>query len=121
MELKGKITQKLDLQTGQGKNGMWKKQEYILEIAASQYPKKVCFHVWGEKIDQFGLAVGDEIVASVDIESREFNGKWYTNIQAWKVDKAGGAQDEYNQEVPHEEQVPDFIANSDDETDDLPF
>ena len=120
MELKGKIIQKLDLQTGEGRNGTWRKQEYILETQDANYPKKICFHVWGDKIDQFGIQEGDDIVASIEIESREFNGRWYTNIQAWRVQKAASEDAGINQEPPQEENVPDFISDPDD-VDELPF
>lgn len=119
MELKGKVVQLLDLQTGEGKNGTWRKQEYILETMDSKYPKKVCFQIWGDKIDQFGVQAGDDIIASIEVESREFNGRWYTNVQAWRVQKSS-EEPGINQEVPNQEQVPDFISNSE-ETDDLPF
>ena len=69
MELKGKVTQLLPLQSGMGKKGPWKKQEFIVETQ-SQYPKKVCLSIWGDKIDQFGVAVGDQVNVAVDLESR---------------------------------------------------
>ena len=58
MEITGKIVQLLEKQTGQGKNGTWEKQDYILETEG-QYPKKVCFNLWGEKINQFAIQQGD--------------------------------------------------------------
>ena len=119
MEIKGKVVQLLDLQSGEGKNGTWKKQEYIIETLDSKYPKKICVSVWGDKIDQFAMQQGENVVASIEVESREFNGKWYTNVQAWRVQKEQEAG--MNQEAPTQEQVPDFIANSGEETDDLPF
>jgi len=119
MEIKGKVIQLLDLQSGEGKNGTWKKQEYIIETLDSKYPKKVCVAVWGDKIDQFAMQQGDNVVASIEVESREFNGRWYTNVQAWRIQKEQEAG--INQEAPSQEQVPDFIANSDEATDDLPF
>ena len=119
MEIKGKVVQLLELQSGEGKNGSWKKQEYIIETLDSKYPKKVCVSVWGDKIDQFAMQQGENVIASIEVESREFNGKWYTNIQAWRVQKDGDVG--VNQEAPEMNQVPDFIANSDEETDDLPF
>ncbi|MGF1635803.1 MAG: DUF3127 domain-containing protein [Cyclobacteriaceae bacterium] len=92
MEISGKVQAILPLQTGQGKNGPWKKQEFILEMPG-QYPKKVCITIWGEKIDQYNLSTGDQVTASVDIESREFNGRWYTDVKAWKVTKGGSTQE----------------------------
>ena len=88
LEIKGKIIELLPLKSGQSANGEWRKQEYILETD-SQYPKKICFMVWGEKIDQFNINQDDEVEVSVDLESREYNGRWYTDVKAWKVSKDG--------------------------------
>lgn len=85
MEITGKIIKELPLQTGQGKNGNWKKQEYILEIPSDKFPKKVCVALWGDNIDKFNIHEGNTITAGIDIESREYNGKWYTDVKMWKV------------------------------------
>lgn len=90
MEITGKITQILPEKTGQSARGGWRKQEYILETQG-QFPKQVCFMVWGEKIDEFAIREGQELVVSIDIESREYNGRWYTDVKAWKVAPVGGA------------------------------
>jgi hypothetical protein len=88
MELKGKIIQKMPLATGEGKNGTWKKQEYVIEIPNGNYaPKKVCFSIWGDKIDQFAIHEQEELSVSFDLESREYNGRWYTDVRAWKVSR----------------------------------
>lgn len=84
MEISGKIIQLLGVQTGQGKNGTWKKQEFILETGDA-YPKKVCIAVWGDKIDMSQFRIGDPVQVSFDVESREYNGRWYTDVKAWKV------------------------------------
>ena len=118
MELKGKVVQLLQPQTGMGKKGQWKKQEFILETAG-QYPKKVCLSAWGEKIDQFKLAVGETVNVSVDLESREYNGRWYTEARAWKLDKDGrSSNDGYDAPPPGDEP---YREPADAGTDDLPF
>ena len=87
MDIKGKIIQKLELQSGTSKAGNpWKKQEYVLETMDS-YPKKVKFDFFGDRADQYPLEVGDIITLSYDIESREFNGRWYTDIRGFKAMK----------------------------------
>ncbi len=91
MELEGKIIQINPLQSGQGKNGPWKKQEFIVETK-SQYPKKVCITAWGDKIDQFNLQLQEDVKVHIELESREYNSRWYTDVRAWKVDKLGGQQ-----------------------------
>jgi len=87
MDISGKIIQLLPAQTGNGKNGQWKKQEFILETGDT-YPKKVCIAVWGDKIDMASFKIGDALDVSFDVESREYNGKWYTDVKAWKVNAA---------------------------------
>jgi len=84
MEISGRIHQMLPVQTGQGKNGTWKKQEFILETGDT-YPKKVCIAVWGDKIDLGSYKPGDNVEVSFDVESREYNGRWYTDVKAWKI------------------------------------
>ncbi len=87
MDISGKIIQLLPVQTGQGKNGIWKKQEFILETGDT-YPKKVCIAVWGDKIDLNSFKTGEPVTVSFDVESREYNGRWYTDVKAWKVVRA---------------------------------
>lgn len=91
MEITGKIIRVLPEKSGQSARGGWRKQEYILETQG-QYPKTVCFMAWGDKIDEFGIREGQELEVSIDIESREYNERWYTDVKAWKVAPVGGAQ-----------------------------
>lgn len=128
MELVGKIVKLLPLQTGQGKNGPWKKQEYVLEYG-DQFPKNVCFNLWGDKVDQFALTEGETVTVFFDVESREFNGKYYTDVKAWRVDKgathevaqAGNSRSDQQYGIPSEfgAPAPEFLSGG--EKDDLPF
>ncbi|MDR2979084.1 MAG: DUF3127 domain-containing protein [Bacteroidales bacterium] len=88
LEITGRLIQKLELQSGISKTGSsWQKQEFVIETM-EQYPKKVCTNLWGDKIDMLtALAIGDTVVVSFNLESREFNGKWYTDVRAWKIEK----------------------------------
>lgn len=117
MELKGKVIQLLPPQSGMGKKGPWKKQEFILETQA-QYPKKVCLSTWGDKIDQFGVAEGDLLNVSVDLESREYNGRWYTEARAWKIEKSGSNSGNASKAPVGDEP---FASSGQAATDDLPF
>ena len=91
MDIKGKIIQKMEPVGGVSKAGnQWKKQEYVLETLDS-YPKKVKFDFFGDRADQYPLEVGDVITLSYDIESREFNGRWYTDIRGFKAMKEDAA------------------------------
>ena len=115
MEVKGKVIQLLAPVTGQGKKGTWRKQEFILETQ-SQYPKKVCLSLWGDKIEQFKVSTGDTVVASVELESREYNSRWYTEARAWKVDKIGAGG---GTSGPPPDQEPFYTESASSE--DLPF
>jgi len=90
MQLTAKLIQLLPLQTGNGKNGQWKKQDVIVETEGT-YPKKVCISIWGDKIDASMLQPGAMLSIDFDVESREYNGRWYTDVKAWRVAPAGTA------------------------------
>jgi len=91
MELAAKVIDILPEQKGSGRNGEWRKQSFILETQ-EQYPKKVCADVWGDKIDTFNIQKGEEITAKINVESREYNGKWYTDVKIWSVDRNAAPQ-----------------------------
>jgi hypothetical protein len=71
--------------------------------------------LFGDKVDQFPIAINDDIVASIDIESREYNGRWYTNVNVWKIEKASAQ----TSAAPAPAPMPTFEPQA--ETDDLPF
>ena len=87
MEVTGKLIQKLPVQSGVSSSGNnWSKAEFVIETV-EQYPKKICANLWGDRaraLDQF--QEGSLITVSFDLESREFNGRWYTDVKAWKVE-----------------------------------
>ncbi len=86
MEIKGTIVQVLPPQSGISKAGnAWKKQEYILENNEGQFPRKICFTCFGQNADTIQLQVGQRIIASFDVESREYNGRWFTEARLWRA------------------------------------
>lgn len=120
MEISGKIIAILPLQSGQGKNGEWKRQDYVIETH-DQYPKKMCFNLWGDKIDQFAINEGEELTVSFDIDCREWNGKWFNDIRAWKVDRTTGGNAQTFAPAPTFAQAPPVDFSAGDAKDDLPF
>ena len=137
MDIVGKIIQVLPVQEGVSKTGNpWKVQSYVLETQ-EQYPRKVCFEIFGEERIKNNLCnIDDLVTVSFDIESREFNGRWYTSIRAWRVQQgdqtaaqpvaapaaapAAAAPQPAAQPAPAANtQV--FDASADDESGDLPF
>ncbi|MBO5405309.1 MAG: DUF3127 domain-containing protein [Paludibacteraceae bacterium] len=130
MEISGKIIQVLPEQGGVSKTSgkEWKLQAYVLETQ-EQYPRKVHFEVFGEdRIKANPCQLDDIVTVSFDIESREFNGRWYTSIRAWKIQQ-GVVDAAAPQVVPVAQPVAAPQANVEtfdaaagvDETTDLPF
>ena len=123
MEITGKIINILPETSGTSARGEWKKQDFILETQ-DQYPKKVCISNWNNKIDLNSLGKDAIITASINIESREFNEKWYTDVRIWKVETKGtGNTPSFDADnAPPPPPLPDEdLSPSDSEADDLPF
>ena len=122
LDLNGKVLKVLPEQSGTGKNGAWVKQDFVVETE-EQFPKKVCFSSWGDKVAEVkNLTEGEMITISFNAESREFNGKWYTDLRAWKIVKATGKAG--GKVVDNQMETPPFTENDippDEEGDDLPF
>lgn len=91
MEIVGKIIVALEPKSGVGKTGNpWKKREYVLETQET-YPKKIFFSFFGDRSDAYPLSVGQMVKLYFDINSREYNGNWYTDISGWKAEDANAA------------------------------
>ena len=113
LELTGKIIAVLPEKSGTSSRGPWRKQEYVIEIPGD-YPKQVCFMVWGDKIDQFNVAEGESLTVHFDLESREYNGRWYTDVKAWRVERPDAQGDMPDAPPPNDAPPPDY-------DDDVPF
>jgi hypothetical protein len=119
LEINGKVFAILAEQTGQGKNGNWVKHDFVIETE-EQFPKKACFSAWGDKAAEVKkLKVGDSVSIGFNIESREFNNKWYTDLRAWKIAKSSATT---AKNIP--EDLPPITEDDipmDEVGDDLPF
>ncbi|MGD8495959.1 MAG: DUF3127 domain-containing protein [Gemmatimonadales bacterium] len=92
LKLAGRVVEILEEQSGEGRNGPWRKQDFIIETPG-EYPSKVCITQWGDDIEKFAVSEGEELVAHIDIRSREYQGRWYTDVKAWRVERPqGGGQ-----------------------------
>lgn len=121
LKLIGNVVQILKEQGGQGKNGPWRKRDFILEIPG-KYPKKVAVTQWGDLIDQQAVTEGAQVTVSIDLQSREYNGNWYTDVKAWKVEAGTGVQNAAAPPPPPSaEGFTLDRAEFDDIDDDLPF
>ena len=90
LEFEGSLIKVLPEVTGQGKNGAWVKQDFVLETE-DQYPKKACFTAWGDKsADLKTFSLGEKLKIQFSVESREYNERWYTDLRAIRIDAVGG-------------------------------
>ncbi len=126
MELSGKVFKVLPVESGEGKNGPWKKQQVVIELDSNgKYPKKVAVTFWTDLVDNAGFVIGNNISIEFDIESREYNERWYTDVKAWRINKADGGNTSNNNTSTNYQQsapapkVEDAPATQVD--DDLPF
>ena len=130
MELQGKVIAVLEPRGGISRNGNeWKVQEYVIETH-DQYPRKMCFDVFGaDKIQQFNIQIGEELNVSFDIDAREWQGRWFNSIRAWKVERVAApgmqpaAQPIPQPGFPHMNAAPQQPADfgGGNSADDLPF
>lgn len=119
MEITGKIIEIFPAQTGKSAKGEWKKQDFILETQ-TQFSKKIFISNWNDKIDLNADLKDKTVKVLFDIESREFNGKWYTDVKSWKLEVAGQVSMQDNQEKTSTETMSDAPWDSD-PNDGLPF
>ncbi len=87
MEVTGKIIVVCPVRSGESAKGPWKSQEYVIEWdePGSQYSRKMVFNVFGDNVDKFKIKEGGTYIVSVDINAREWNGRWFNDIRAWRV------------------------------------
>lgn len=94
-EVNGKIIAVLDKKSGVSNTtgSQWSAQQYVIETK-EQYPKRLCFEVFGEdRITSFNIQNGEEVTVSFDIDAREYQGRWYNSFRAWKVERVNHVQD----------------------------
>ena len=105
MEIKivGTIEKLMPVQKGVSSTGReWVRQDIVMSMANGQFVKHLAATVMGqERIDNFNLHVGDNIVAYLDIDAREYNSRWYNSINIWRVERVGSNG---NQTQSHQQQ-----------------
>lgn len=126
LELEGRIAQKMNVQSGTTARGAWSKQEFILEYQEGNFPTKVVMHVWGDdkvrELDKY--QVNDKVKVSFNLGSREYNGRWYTDVRVWRIEPAqAGApvQPSYQAPMPPAAPMPTIDDMSEPADEDLPF
>lgn len=134
MEITGKVVRLGNLVEGTSARGPWRKQELIIETE-EQFPKTVCLTCWTNQIEEIQrFAPGQSIKAQIDLSSREFNGKWYTDVRVWRFDPItaaapmGAPAQPAQQPMMHQTpptaapaQPNDYYPPTEESVDDLPF
>ena len=138
MELQGKVIAVLPERSGVSARGEWKAQSFVIETH-EQYPKKLCFDVFGaDRLAQFNIQSGEVINVSFDIDAHEYQGRYFNQIRAWNVTKVSqqaaqqamassandaGVANPTNQQnlFPPEQQSAQQQAQQRGNSDDLPF
>lgn len=116
LSVKGKLSRKLSVESGTSKAGKeWKKQSFLVDTGA-QYNPEICFQLFGDdKIELLNHHnEGDQIEVSFNLSSKEYNGRYFHNIDAWRIENISGTATSQNQDSP------EFNTPSTEE-DDLPF
>mgnify|MGYP000039982016 FL=1 len=130
MEITGKVFKVMPVESGEGKKGPWKKQQIVLELENGKYTKKVALEIWNELIDNNNFQESDTVSLEYDIESREYQGKWYTGAKAWRVNKVTENPNKPVSQSEYEAKVNEKVVSSNGLTqepligeidDDLPF
>lgn len=94
MEFTGKVIWMGEKRQGTSSAGKaWAAQEYAVQDAMQQHPRTICFNVLGEeKIKEFNIRLGEELKVYFDINAREYNGRYFNDVRAWKVERPNAAQ-----------------------------
>ena len=115
MEIKGKVIVVSPIEVGTSNAKEWSKQNIVIEEIDTTYPKKIALQSFGKIVETTkNFKIGQVITAHINIESREYNSKWYTNVSVWKIDFEG-----ITNSAPAE--VSTQSAKVDDDNQELPF
>lgn len=107
MEQIGKLFQVMQETGGEGKSGKWSKCDFVLDVEDAKYPKKIAITAWNKDVDTIKQTpVGSELKVSFDLSSREYNGKWYTDVKAWKIEVTKKAEATQTHGSPNYESDP---------------
>jgi len=120
MEIEGKLLQVMPIQKIASQKGEMKKLEFVIEVE-SKFPRKVCFSLWNDKADLFTSKEGDIIKVYFDLESREYNSRWYTEAKAWKVENVSLNKTDSDNSAEAIDDIPSSFSSEKNDMDDLPF
>ena len=85
MEFEGTVYKILPVTKGTSARGEWQRQDVVFEMNEGSFTRKICVTFFNKPEDVARLKEGSTYNVSVNIESREYNGRWYTDIRAWRL------------------------------------
>jgi len=121
MDFEGVVFRVLPVVKGTSARGEWVKQEVVFEMPG-EFNRKICVGFWGDKAhDAASLKEGEKVAVSVNVESREYNGRWFTEARAWRMTRVAAQP-----QTPPMPDMPPFAEEEPkgfggDPADDLPF
>ena len=101
------------------------KREFVIEVPDGKYPQLIKFGALKDKISILdSVSIGDELTVTFDVRGREYNGNYYVDLNAWKVNsKSGGGSG--GSDAPSDPPPSSFDSSFDNEPepsdDDIPF
>ena len=125
MEFEGVVWRVLPQIKGTSARGEWVKQEVVFELPG-EFNRKICVGFWGDKAQEAAmLKPGETIAVSANVESREYNGRWYTEVRAWRINRKSAAEPQpmTTDNLPPLDtfSTEESASSSASEVDDLPF
>lgn len=124
----GLVSTVLPAQTGTSARGEWHSQNVVFEMQNnSPYPRKVSVKFFNKRDEVARLVVGAAYNVTFDIESREYNGRWYTDVIARRIEPKAATQPQYSEPLPTTSAAPASAPMPTEEpampqvVDDLPF
>ncbi len=121
MEFEGIVYRILPAVKGQGQKGEWTKQEVVFELPG-EFSRKVCVSFWGDKAqDAATLKEGESVMVSFNLESREYNGRWFTEARAWKISRGTTAVQAGAPTMPDLPPLSEAPRYASEPIDDMPF
>lgn len=127
MEFEGTVFKIMAATTGTSARGEWQRQDVVFEMQEGTFARKICVTFFNKPEDVARLKEGATYTVSVNVESREYNGRWYTDIRAWRLQPK---QNDAPSATPGAAPTPDmppiaaepsYAAAPATEADDLPF
>lgn len=90
-EVEGKIVHIDNVVSGQSARGAWSKQDFVVEFQEGKFPSNVALTAWGEeKVAELAkFKVDSQVKVSFNINAREFKGRWYNELRAWRISAVG--------------------------------